>query len=62
MVKQVFRIDAWCLAKDEATMNAIFNSLLSDLQTQKANGNIIDGNVTKNIREELERTGYSENI
>ena len=46
-MKTVYRIDAWCTCKDQATLDSITGSLLSQLKTQKTNGNVMEGDVTK---------------
>jgi hypothetical protein len=46
-MKTVYRIDAWCICKDQVTMDSIAASLVNSLQTQKTNGNITSGNIMK---------------
>lgn len=43
-----YRIDTWCECVDKTKADKIYDWLVSQLQTQKSDGNITTGNVTKN--------------
>ena len=62
MAKWVYLVLAKCEAKDEATQQAIKNFLLNKLETEKASGNVITGNVTDRAQEINEVVEHSQNI
>lgn len=61
-MKVIYRIEAWCECKDEATMNTITNTLINMLQTQKTNGNITKGNILKSSSDIPESTSINTGI
>ena len=46
-MKTVYRIEAWCICKDQAAADTIANSLITSFQQQKTNGNVASGHLSK---------------
>ena len=57
-----YRIDLWCICKDEATMNIIATFLITKMRDEKLKGNILSGNVGTHITETPETRTINEGI